>query len=178
MRLGADYIPGYSELVMANDLEKSVAISTEVKEKYYKRDFGTGPATLPVEFKWIPVVGPNGEVSFNANEAVYQHKAMGYEPVILKSTTMVEADKEFRAQFFGFGFPPVAHLSSDGMIRHRDAALFFVDRETADRLERERIEENKRFLGHNQPNADSNLPQPYDIVEEESWTEEVKQQNN
>ena len=72
-RLGADYIPGYSEIVMANDLEKSQTISTEVKEKYYQRDFGTGPATLPIEFKWIPVVGPNGEVSFYANEAVYQH---------------------------------------------------------------------------------------------------------
>ena len=64
------------------------------------------------------------------------------------------------------------------MIRHRDAALFFVDRDTADRLEKERMEENKRFLGHNQPNADANLPQPYDIIEEEAWSEDVSQRNN
>lgn len=162
--VGADYIPGYSEAVMANDLEKSLSISTGVKEKYYKRDFGTGPRILPVEFKWVRVLGPTGEASASANEDTFQYTKLGYQPVIVRSV------EDWNKQFgeYGFGFPPAAQISPDGMIRRRDAALFYVDRETADRLEDERMEENARFLGNNQPNADANLPEPYDIVEEDS----------
>jgi hypothetical protein len=177
-RLGADYIPGYSEIVMANDLSESNVISTDVKEKYYSVDFGTGPSELPVEFKWVPVVGPDGNTSFNANEAVWHHKSQGYKPVTLRAQTRETAEEEFRKEFVGFGFPPAAELSADGMVRHRDAALFYVDREVADRIEKERMEENKRFLGHNQPDADSNLPDPYDLVEEDVWTSREGSQRN
>ena len=179
-KLGPDYIPGYSEIVMANDLATSQIITTSTKEKYYKRDFGTGPQTLPVEFCYVRVQGPTGENSSSANEDTFQYTKMGYKAVIVTS------QEDFAEQFQaipGIGFPPAAHIGADGMIRHRDAALFYVDRKTADRLAQDRLEENKRFLGHNQPGPKVE-PRPYDFgadadsdaisgdfVDEETWTE-------
>lgn len=165
--LGADYIPGYSETIMANDLAKSTIIPSATKEKYYRRDFGRGPAVLPVEFKWVRVVGPNGEISASANADAFQYTKLGFKAV------KVESQEDFANQFNtidGIGFPPAAQIDGEGMIRHRDAALFYIDKETADRLERERMEENKRFLGHNQPGGEVNVPQPFDFEEEETFT--------
>lgn len=131
------------------------------KQEYYKKEFGVGPNVLPVEFKWVRVSGPQGNPTDSAREDTFNYRRMGYKPVI------VEAEADFKTQF-GFGFPPVAHIGADGMIRHRDSALFYVDRETADRLERERIAENKRFLGQNQPDGKPNLDRPYTLTEEAS----------
>ena len=41
---------------------------------------------------------------------------------------------------FGFGFPPTAHVGSDGLIRRGDVALFVVD---DDRAERNRIRQKR-----------------------------------
>lgn len=169
-KLGPDYIPGYSEAVMANDLSTSEIISQDVKDKYNRRDFGTGPSTLPFEFKWVRVTGPKGEMSHSADEDAYQYKMQGYHPVIVEST----ADFTER---FGFGFPPAGRLGEDGMIRHRDVALFYVDRQTADRLEAERMEANRRLLGHNQPGGEP-IRQVYDFEEEETFTERVESTHN
>lgn len=169
-KLGPDYIPGYSEAVMANDLSTSEIISQDVKDKYNRRDFGTGPSTLPFEFKWVRVTGPKGEMSHSADEDAYQYKMQGYLPVIVEST-------EDFTERFGFGFPPAGRLGEDGMIRHRDVALFYVDRQTADRLEAERMEANRRLLGHNQPGGEP-IRQVYDFEEEETFTERVESTHN
>lgn len=165
-KLGADYIPGYSEIVFANDLSLSDKLTDAEKEEYYKKEFGVGPNVLPYEFKWVRVSGPHGQPSDSAREDTFNYRRMGYKPVT------VEAEADFKAQF-GFGFPPVAHIGADGMIRHRDSALFYVDRETADRLERERIEANRRFLGANQPDGKSNIPRPYSLTDEETGSASI-----
>ena len=159
-KLGADYIPGYSEIVFANDLSTSKHLTEPEKQEYYKKEFGVGPNVLPVEFKWVRVSGPQGQPTDSAREDTFNYRRMGFKPVT------VETEGDFKTQF-GFGFPPVAHIGADGMVRHRDSALFYVDRETADRLERERIAENKRFLGQNQPDGEKNLPRPYTLTDEE-----------
>lgn len=174
-RLGADYIPGYSERVMANDLETSEIITTSTKEKYYRRDFGTGPGELSVEFKWVRVAGPTGDASSSAAQDAYEYTKRGYKAVSV-------TDKEdFVRQFKGgagvTGFPPAAHIGADNMIRHRDSALYYVDRATADRLEQERLEDNKRLLGINQPGGVTSKS-PYDFDEEETFTKRYGQQTN
>ena len=169
-KIGPDYIPGYSEIIMANDLASSNVITQDVKDKYNRRDFGTGPSTLPYEFKWVRVTGPKGELSHSADEDAYQYTKQGYSPVV------IESQEDFTSRF-GFGFPPAARIGSDGMVRHRDVALFFVDRQTADRLEAERMDANKRLLGHNQPGGDP-PSQLYDFDEEESFTAMVESTHN
>jgi hypothetical protein len=169
-KLGADYIPGYSEIVMANDLSHSEVISSSVKDKYYRRDFGVGPSELPYEFKWVRTTGPTGEMSHTADEDAYHYKKLGYHPVV------VESPDDFTTRF-GFGFPPAARIAPDGMIRHRDVALFYVDRQTADRLEEERMAENRRVLGNNQPGGER--PRDlYDFEEEDSFTASVSATHN
>lgn len=165
-KLGADYIPGYSEIVFANDLSTSQQLSEADKQEYYKKEFGVGPNVLPVEFKWVRVSGPQGQPTDSAREDTFNYRRMGYKPV------NVETEEDFKAQF-GFGFPPVAHIGADGMIRHRDSALFYVDRATADRLEQERLAENKRFLGNNQPDGKANLPRPYTLTDEETGSASI-----
>ena len=171
-RLGPDYIPGYSERVMANDLDTSTVLTTEVKGKYNRRDFGTGPGTIPVEFKWVRVSGPTGDESYSATQDRYEYVKRGYIAV------EVTSEDDFAKQF-GYagvtGFPPAAHVGADGLVRHRDSALYYVDRKTADRLEQERIEDNKRLLGHNQPGG-AVAPSPYDFDEEENYARQLGKQ--
>jgi hypothetical protein len=171
-RLGPDYIPGYSERVMANDLDTSTVLTTDVKEKYNRRDFGTGPGTIPVEFKWVRVSGPTGTDSYSATQDRYEYVKRGYIEVV------VENEEDFVKQFKYAGvtgFPPAAHVGADHLVRHRDSALYYVDRVTADRLEQERIEDNKRLLGHNQPGG-TVAPSPYDFNEEETITHRLGKQ--
>ena len=171
-RQGPDYIPGYSERVMANDLSTSLVLTTAVKEKYYAREFGVGPGVIPVEFMWVRVSGPDGEESYSATQDQYEYVKRGYKAIVV-------SDKEdFVAQFEYAGvtgFPPAAHIGSDGLIRHRDAALYYVDRVKADKLEQERLEDNKRLLGHNQPGGEV-APSPYDFNEEETYSRQLGQQ--
>lgn len=169
-KVGPDYIPGYSEAIMANDLSQSAIITSDVKAKYYRRDFGTGPAELPYEFKWVRVTGPKGEMSHSADEDAYHYTKQGFNPVV------VESEEDFTDRF-GFGFPPAARIGPDGMIRHRDVALFYVDRQTADRLEAERMEANRRLLGHNQPGGEP-PKHLYDFEEEDTFSAPVGSSHN
>lgn len=166
-KLGADYIPGYSEIVFANDLSITDQLTESEKQEYYDKEFGVGPNVLPYEFKWVRVSGPHGQLTDSAREDTFNYKRMGYQPII------VQTEEDFKAQF-GFGFPPVAHIGADGMVRHRDSALFYVDRETADRLERERLEANKRFLGQNQPDGEVNIARPYTLQDEATGVHTVR----
>lgn len=171
-RLGPDYIPGYSERVMANDLDTSTVLTTEIKEKYNRRDFGVGPGVIPIEFKWVRVSGPTGEDSYSATQDRYEYVKRGYIAV------EVDSEKDFVNQFRYAGvtgFPPAAQIGPDHLVRHRDSALYYVDRKTADRLEQERIEDNKRLLGHNQPGGEVQ-PSPYDFDEEETYSRRLGKQ--
>jgi len=171
-RQGPDYIPGYAERVMANNLSTSLVLTDAVKQKYYDREFGVEPGEIPVEFMWVRVSGPNGEDSFSATEDLNEYAKRGYEAVIVK-------DKDDFVVQFGYAgvtaFPPAAHVGADGLVRHRDSALYYVDRIRADKLEQERIEDNKRLLGHNQPGG-AVAPSPYDFNEEEGFTRQLGQQ--
>jgi hypothetical protein len=107
----------------------------------------------------VRVQGPTGEDSFNATQDQYEFTKRGYKAV------EVEDKNDFVRKFEKAGvtgFPPAAHIGADRLVRHRDSALYYVDRATADRLENERIEDNKRILGHNQPGGEVQ-PSPYDF---------------
>jgi len=171
-RQGPDYIPGYAERVMANNLSTSLVLTDAVKQKYYDREFGVGPGEIPVEFMWVRVSGPNGEDSFSATEDLNEYAKRGYEAVVVKD----KDDFVVQFEYAGVtGFPPAAHVGADGLVRHRDSALYYVDRIRADKLEQERIEDNKRLLGHNQPGG-AVAPSPYDFNEEEGFTRQLGQQ--
>ena len=171
-RQGPDYIPGYAERIMANNLSTSRVLTQAVKEKYYAREFGVGPGPIPVQFMWVRVSGPDGKDSFSATEDLNEYVKRGYKAVVVSDKD--DFVKEF--EYAGVtGFPPAAHVGPDGMIRHRDSALYYVSRIKADKLEQERIDDNKRLLGHNQPGGEV-APSPYDFNEEESFTQQLGQQ--
>lgn len=112
-------IPGYSEVVMANDIARADDLyfrsqNGRTKEDVY-RQIGATPKELDVEFAWLPVSAAGGAPS-NVQARVldrYQHQE-GFR-------LATEEDLTSR----GFGFPPLGRLAEDGTIRRgADVALF------------------------------------------------------
>ncbi len=129
--LDASRIPGYSEIVMANDIEAADDLAfrnahrdnphVKTKEDVY-RMIGATPRALDVEFAWLPVSGAAGARSSNVDRVLdrFRHQE-GYR---LAS----KDDLESR----GFGFPPAAREAEDGTIRRgSDVALFVRSSEVA-----------------------------------------------
>lgn len=118
------WVPGYSEVVKANDLSQSKILSDADKAVYYRR-FGSGPKKLKYEFAWLRMVGPSGTVSYRADADRMQWSARGWRPVIVDL-----ADPMKYLSTLGItAVPPAAHVEPDGTIRRLDDALFYVDTE-------------------------------------------------
>lgn len=119
-------IPGYSEIVMANDISRADDLvfrsqNGQTKEDIY-RQIGATPRVLDVEFAWLPVSAAGGAPSTAQARVMdrYQHQ----EGFRLAS----EEDLTSR----GFGFPPLGRLAEDGTIRRgADVALFVRSGEVA-----------------------------------------------
>jgi hypothetical protein len=136
-------IPGYSEIVQANDIAKADDLifrernAGRTKEHFYKQ-IGASPQPLPVEFMWLRVSGPRGLESPSAMRDLdrYEH-AEGFR---LAS----RADLENH----GYGFPPAAREAEDGTIRRGpDVALYVRSGEVARMWEAAKIADQAELAG-------------------------------
>lgn len=141
------YIPGYSEIVQANDIAASDELKflnahagtrTKRKEDIYKL-IGTGPQQLDVQFSWQRVVSPNGGNSYSASVQLMNAAQEGWRLATIEDL-----------QNRGFGLPPTAHRDGE-MIRRLDTALYIRDGEVARKWERFRAEEAARAEGSSFP---------------------------
>lgn len=119
-------IPGYSEIVMANDIEKADDLifrskNGRTKEEVY-RQIGATPRPLDVEFAWLPISAAGGAPSqLQARVLDRWQNSEGFRPATAE-------DLSSR----GFGFPPLGRLAEDGTIRRgADTALYVRSGEVA-----------------------------------------------
>lgn len=140
-------IPGYSEIVMANEIEATDDLTfrnahrdnpyISTKEDVY-RSIGQTPRELDVEFAWLPVSGAAGARSASVDRVLdsYMHQE-GFR-------LATREDLESR----GFGFPPAGREAEDGKIRRgSDVALFVRSSEVAQMWHDYKLEEQKAREG-------------------------------
>lgn len=119
-------IPGYSEIIRANDIEKADDLLFRDRNGMTKEDvyrlIGAKPQTLDVEFAWLPVSAAGGAPSqVQSRELDRYQNQEGFR-------LATEDDLSSR----GFGFPPLGRLAEDGTIRRgADTALFVRSGEVA-----------------------------------------------
>lgn len=126
------YIPGYDEIVKANEIAASDDFKfleahrnapsggIRTKEDAY-RVIGASPKKLDVEFGWERVSGVAGGRSHAADVQIAVARAEGWVPA-----TFEELEKR------GFGMPPNAHVDAEGLIRRKDVALHMRSSEDGD----------------------------------------------
>ena len=136
-------VPGYSEIVQANDIDKADALTFReqnlgrTKEDVW-RQIGATPEVLPIELKWLRISGPGGSDSHTALRELDRYKTK--EGFSLCSKEDLERH--------GYGFPPAAHPGENGMIRRGpDVALYIRDGEVARNWEKFYVEETLRMEG-------------------------------
>lgn len=157
-------IPGYSEIVMANDIARAddlVFRSTNgrTKEDVY-RQIGATPQELDVEFAWLPVSAAGGAPSQVQARALDRYKNQeGFR-------LACEEDLTSR----GFGFPPLGRLAEDGTIRRgADVALFVRSGEVARKWEAYKIREQAELEGSKRITSVSGAG-----ASTEAWAEEME----
>jgi hypothetical protein len=119
-------IPGYSEIVMANDIAKADDLifrskNGRTKEEVY-RQIGATPRPLDVEFAWLPISAAGGAPSqLQARVLDRWQNSEGFRLATAEDLTAR-----------GFGFPPLGRHAEDGTIRRgADTALFVRSGEVA-----------------------------------------------
>lgn len=127
------YVPGYDEVVKANEVANNRSLSQTAREKLYTQ-LRAQPRALPVEFHWVRVAGIDGGRSYNASVDLATWRRQGYRPA-----TMQVLEEH------GFKMPPTAHEEADGTIRREDVALWYVDAERARRNKIEQARFNADF---------------------------------
>ena len=138
-------IPGYSEIVRANDIAKAdeldfrkaheTSLGVKTKEDAY-RMIGAKPRNLDVEFKWLPISGvAGGAIPYALSGQVDKYRQQGFDLVRLDiALAATDADAAFAELFPGCGFPPAARIEADGTIRRGpDVALYARNGEVARR---------------------------------------------
>lgn len=162
------YIPGYSEVVKANDLSKNRAQiidqAGQTKQDYYQR-WGTGPRDLPFEFVWVRVTDPAGRTTgTNIGIDRFHYTEKGYRPCT------VQDFERLKEKLPTLDFPPAAEKAEDGTIRIQDSALFVVD--TNDRrfllAQRDLAEANRAALNPRSDRRGDTTGTSIDAWEEES----------
>jgi hypothetical protein len=120
-------IPGYSEIVQANDIADADPLLFRESNGITKEDayrlIGATPRELDVEFAWLPISGVAGADMSNLQARVMDNytNREGFR-------LATEDDLTGR----GFGFPPLGRLAEDGTIRRgADTALFVRSGEVA-----------------------------------------------
>ena len=135
-------IPGYSEIVMANDIAKADDLIFRnqnlgrTKEDIY-RQIGVQPQELDVEFKWLRITGPGGSESHSARRDLdSQINQEGFR--------LASEENDIVAR--GYGFPPSGRRAEDGTIRRgSDVALYVRDGKVAQKWEAFRNAETARM---------------------------------
>lgn len=136
-------IPGYSEVVQANDIDKADDLEFRkangiTKEEAY-RLVGATPRKLSVEFKWLPISGvAGGELSpIQARVMDRYVNQEGFRLATIEDLTSND-----------FGFPPLGRTAEDGTIRRgADVALYVRSGEVARKWEAFKIAEQAALEG-------------------------------
>lgn len=149
-------IPGYSEIVKANDIDRADDLefrnahkdSKDIKRKedvYAK--IGSKPSQLPVEFAWLRVNGPGGANSPTANAEVDSYMAdQGFIPCTKDRFDALCAE-------YGYSFNSAAwRVAEDGTIRRGyDVALFYRRGDVAEMWNKALADEAARREGASFP---------------------------
>ncbi len=135
-------IPGYSEIVQANDIAKADDLIFRnqnlgrTKEDIY-RQIGAQPQELPVEFKWLRISGPGGSESHSARRDLDSQKNQ-------EGFRLASEERDLIAR--NYGFPPAGRRAEDGTIRRgSDVALYVRDGKVARQWETFRNAETARM---------------------------------
>lgn len=182
-------IPGYSEIVKANDISKADDLEfreahrenvggIRTKEDAYKA-IGAAPRKLRYEFKWLVVSGPSGgAIPYALRGQMDKYRQQGFEPVTIDAGK--DPEVAFREVFPECGFPPNAHVEADGTIRRGyDLALYVRNGEVARRWEayeaeqvakRENAYRTPRIVAKDGESAEA-------ILEETSETRTIRERN-
>jgi len=123
--LDVNYIPGYTEQVMSNDMEKAIqtdstGMSEKTKRHYYKR-FGVEPKPLPFHFVPLRVLNTASE-PLEGNQQLMNYQRLGYRPA---------KEEDFREDGIfgrlGWKQPPAFTVTADGRYRNWDTEYWYVD---------------------------------------------------
>ena len=120
-------VPGYAEMVQANDIGIADALTFRAandgrtKEDLYAQ-IGASPTKMEVELSWLPISGPDGGTSSHVMRQLDQYvNQQGFRLATKEDLTSR-----------GFGFPPTGRLAEDGTIRRGpDVALYIRSGEVA-----------------------------------------------
>lgn len=141
----SSYIPGYSEVVKANDLSTSRRMTSDEKDRYYER-WGTGPRRLPIQFVWLRVSNAAGGASHSAAIDRMTYTQAGFTMCRKEDfeSLMDQYPDLLRGRPWEEGS---AVLEADGTIRRLDSALFvaLTDDPRYKAWQRRRAEEKARF---------------------------------
>ena len=141
-------VPGYSEIIQANDIARADPPefrdkTGQTQEEAYAK-LGTKPQELDVELAWLRITGPGGAESHSAAREL--DKATYQEGFRLCSKEDLDGH--------GYGFPPAARPAEDGTIRRgADTALYIRSGEVARKWEQYLAEETARLEGASLPHA-------------------------
>lgn len=135
-------IPGYSEIVMANDIARADPLEFRKANGMTQEDayrlVGATPRELDIELQWLPISGAAGAPS--DLQARVLDRAINQEGFRLAT----EDDLTSR----GFGFPPLGRLAEDGTIRRgADVALYVRSGEVARKWESFKLAEQAAYEG-------------------------------
>jgi hypothetical protein len=120
----SSYIPGYAEVVKANDLDTSITLSAKDKEPYFKR-WGTGPRKLPFMFVFLRMTNAAGGVSHSAAIDRMAYQQAGFN--ICTKDDYLALMEQYPEILTGTPWEAgSAVLEPDGTIRRLDSALFVV----------------------------------------------------
>ena len=123
--IDVNYIPGYTEQVMSNDMEKAIrtdstGMSESTKREYYKR-FGVEPKRLPFHFVPVRVLNTASE-PLQGNQQLMNYQRLGYRPA---------KGEDFREDGIfgrlGWKQPPGFIITADSKYRNWDTELWYVD---------------------------------------------------
>ncbi len=136
-------IPGYSEIVQANELAQADPLEFRncngitIEEAY--RLVGASPQPLDVEFAWLPISGVAGAAMSNLQARVMDNYTN-------REGFRLATEEDLASR--GFGFPPLGRLAEDGSIRRgADTALFVRSGEVARKWEAFKAEQQAALEG-------------------------------
>jgi hypothetical protein len=136
-------IPGYSEIVQANDVAKSDPLvfrnaNARTHEDLF-HEIGATPQKLDVEFQWLPISGASGG-ELPASQARIMDRYKNQEGFRLATPEDLSSR--------GYGFPPLGRTAEDGTIRRgADVALYVRSGDVARMWEAARIAEQREAEG-------------------------------
>jgi len=137
-------VPGYSEIVQANDIAKADPLIFRDRNGITQEDayalVGAQPQELEVEFMWLPVSGAAGAPSDAQARALDRYE--NQEGFRLCTVEFLKSQPWFQ------GMPPLGRVAEDGTIRRGpDVALFWRPGEVARAWEAFKIAESRELQG-------------------------------